>query len=240
MKKALVVLITILVLALASVTVAETGTLNVTVIGTDGTPVSGASVYVIRNSTVVASGETDTNGTVSLTVDVGYTYLVVAKWNNNIMLGLVDVATSVTNVTLNASAMKVVNLTFEPITDVTFNVIMGEEKYNDSGNRLVYATGEIEFMFPQEIEKYPYKYVLKEVVLDGESYNTTTITVVMDTNHELKVIYERQWAITGNVLMWSLIIAMLGIAIVFSLAMAGKLTKTKLWRIKRKYVEEAE
>jgi len=217
-------------------------TVNITVYGADGQPLENAKVTVYDSAgTVVFEGNTDENGTVSLTVSETGLYLVVVK-SEYYILDTINV-TGDMNVTIDASTMYHANLTSTP-KNVDVKVVLlafDEVELTMTTNVTVYAPSDINVTYPSEIVEFPYKYVLSKIEYDGRETNETTVTLDMTEDYVVTAYYEKTFYITLEYWMVILLVIIIVAALAIAWSAGARQARAMIseWREKnRKYVKK--
>ena len=225
----------ILVALAGIVGVAAAETVTVTVIGPDGTAVSGASVVLIDTAGNSYSCSTDINGVCSVTVPANGTYLAVveAAW---LLVDTVSVS-GATSVTLNASAMNHVNVSSVPIS-VDATVLLSTFPYYEypfKTNITIYAPAAINLTFPAEVKQFPYKYVFSYVKYDGVTSNDTTIQVDMTASRSVTAHYTKtfQFVLEQWMIILLVLVIVIGIAIAWIAGSRAAASMIRDWRSRR-------
>jgi len=187
---ALVVLATMLVPIVVPVALAQGVTVTITVIGADGSPVADATVTLIDASGNKYSNTTDSNGVAVVNVPGGV-YLIVVAAPSYYILSSVDTSAA-TRVTVDASAMKLVNVSSVPAS-VDFTIGLTGINTTLSTNTTVYAPSTVVIAFPSEYVKFPYRYTFNRLVYDSTETNETSVTLDMSSSHSVTAYYTQSF-----------------------------------------------
>ena len=197
MKKLL--LATLVLALLAMPTLAH----PIQVIGPDNEPAADVTVRVYDSKGLVAEGSTNSSGWVDLALK-NATLMFQVIYNTTTDAIVVAEVTTYENESLNTPI--IINMTtlysvklFSTV--ITVNVSVREP---ETGTELTYATNEsmiyttdrLNYTFPREVSKFPYRYVLKEIKYDGSVTKDNYVTLTPTTSIEVTAVYERQWWIT--------------------------------------------
>jgi len=187
-----VVLATMLVPIVVPVALAQGVTVTVTVVGADGSRVAGATVTLIDASGNKYSNATDSNGVAIVNVPGGV-YLIVISAPSYYILSSVNTSAA-TSVTVDASAMKLVNVSSVPAS-VDFTIGLSAVGINAtlSTNTTVYAPSTVVISFPSEVVKFPYRYTFDHLVYDSTETNETSVTLDMSSSHSVTAYYAQSF-----------------------------------------------
>jgi len=236
---ALVVLATMLVPIVVPVALAQGVTVTITVIGADGSHVAGATVTLIDASGNKYSGTTDSNGVATVEVPEGV-YLVVVAAPSYYILSSIDTSAT-TRVTVDASAMKSVNIMSVPAS-VDFTIGLASVGINTtlSTNVTVYAPSTVVVTFPSEVVKFPYRYIFDHLVYDSTETGETSVTIDMASSREVVAYYKQSfymplptWAV---VLLIVLVVIAIFVAFRSASAVAKHIIESQTRRFVRKRV----
>ena len=228
------------VLLFAGVAGATAYTVSVAVKGPDGAYVEGAKVTLYNAEGEAYEGVTDASGVAEIEVPDNGTYLVVVEAGSYIILDSVNVLGD-TNCIVDASTMHHANLTSTPIA-VGVRVAYGTLKpsLNFTTNITVYAPSEINVTYPEEVVKLPFKYILKEVKVDGKVYEEASVRVPMTEDVEVTAVYQKTFPATLNFWLAILLAVVVVVAVVVAFIAAGRRAKETIseWRrSKMRFVE---
>jgi len=178
--------------ALAQGAVVQGVAVTISVIGADGSPVAGATVTLIDASGNTYSNKTDSNGVAVVNVPGGVYLIVVAAPSYYILSSINTSAT--TSVTVNASAMKYVNISSVPASvDFTIGLTAVGINATLSTNTTVYAPSTVAISFPSEVVRFPYRYTFDHLVYDSTTSNSTSVTLDMSANRAVTAYYAQSF-----------------------------------------------
>ena len=172
----------------------------VRVIGPDNTPADGVMVKAVNGTTVIAKGTTNSTGWVDLALKNG-TIVFVVDYNTTADAVVVAAVTTYENESLNTPI--VINMTTLHVvkirsTGTKVNVTVVEPKTETelsyvANESMVYTTDELNYTYPREVSKFPYRYVFKELRYDGSTTTDNFVSIAPTTDIEITGVYERQW-----------------------------------------------
>ena len=209
----------------------------VQVVGPDNTSVSDITVKALNGTTTLATGTTNATGWVELDVPNG-TMVIIAEFNTTTdAITIITVSAPNDTFVVNMSELYWVKVFSTLIkANVTVEEPNSETELRYVANEtILYTDAQLNYTFPKEVSKFPYKYVLKEIKYDGSSTTEPYLVLKPTSNTEVTAVYERQWwiALTTEqliiVLIASVAIIMLLLAVTRGGAKAVLEHKRKYW-----------
>ncbi|RLG50055.1 MAG: hypothetical protein DRN90_00330, partial [Thermoproteota archaeon] len=200
----------------------------------------GAKVIVYDTDGKSYENTTDINGVAKIDVPANGSYLIVIK-DEYYILTTVTVAGD-TTITVNASAMHYANITSTPI-NVDAKVKLSTFNYTITitTNVTVYASASLNITYPEEVSKFPFKYVLENITYDGVETNETTITLDMARDYSVNANYSRTFYMTLECWMVAAIVVVIVVALLVAWKAGSKTAKAMIqqWKsVNRKFVKK--